>query len=111
MSALDDGNMVSGVPVPHWADRELRPGEWREAGPGCETGEGGGVGSGRGVLLGRGCRSRGERMYGLSWEAGTVRVLWRAGGGRYQDAMVWAQERGRSTLRRMEEGADVSGVT
>ena len=46
VSALDDGNMVSGVPVPHWADRELRPGEWREAGPGCETGEGGGVGQG-----------------------------------------------------------------
>ena len=57
------------------------------------------------------CRSRAERRYALAWEVGAVRVLWREGGGRFQDAMVWAQERGRRALRQMEEGADVSGVT
>ena len=28
---LNDGNMVVYEPVPHWADRDLRPGEWRES--------------------------------------------------------------------------------
>ena len=27
---LNDGSMVVFEPVPHWADRALRPGEWRE---------------------------------------------------------------------------------
>ena len=28
---LHDGNMVVYEPVPHWAERDLRPGEWRES--------------------------------------------------------------------------------
>ena len=108
---LDDGNMVSGVPVPHWADRELRPGEWREQETGGEEEGRRGKRVRRGGLAGGVCRSRGERLYGLSWETGTVRTLWNAGGGRYQGAMAWAQERGRRVVRRLEEGADESGVT
>ena len=86
-----------------WAARaQLQPGEWRESAP--EVGW-----PGRGRERKRARLTRGERSYLLAANTGSLRTLWMEGGGRFREVMQRVQRVGGG--RRLEEGADVSGVT
>ena len=89
---LDLGGWVSGVGVPAWSWRALRPGEWRE-------GEGGPLVKRR-KLEPTGGTSRDERRWRLAEAAGTGGTLGKLAVGR-----------GGGERRRLEEGADNTGVT
>ena len=95
VAALDDGNWVCAQPVPCWASRQLRPGEWRE-----REGEGG-------MLKRQKLRASGTyftkraRISAIAEAAGLHPVSTKSEG----------TEHVRYKVRRLECGADVSGVT
>ena len=93
-AVLDDGNWISMQPVPAWSHRTLRPGEWRE-----REEEGGEVKRRKkenGTFY-----SKEARVSAVAAAAGIFTV-------RYNTA---CGVRTKYRVRRVEQGADVSGVT
>ena len=95
---LDLGGWISGVPVPAWSRRELMPGEWRE-GPARPV-------AARRRLEPSGGTTRCTRRRLLAGAAGTDDLL-----GRMEGSNVNTSGWGEGRKRRLEEGADTSGVT
>ena len=96
---LDLGGWISGVPVPAWSRRELMPGEWREGATRP-------VASKRRLEPSGGTtRATRRRLLLLAHAAGIGDLMDRC------DGHEGAMGRGGGRRLRMEEGADVSGVT